>query len=429
MESSFDKITIRKQRRRSLSVSNIGVFSEKSNTFSNDSFGSIFNSTLLERTYNQSMPGQITSHDTTVVEEMKLEIENLNNKLQAANTEIDNLLLQNSEQHKKLEEYDRKLKLLLKVTRLDILEDTNKLASTTNKRLSLQSPKYYRNINIGRIGHQRISLGRYTGGVLQNIEKSYETINLSTKLDACDISLNKITEEIHHDMGTIIIPPQEEKTHAQTKHKPENKRKHSLNILSANNRNKIWNIAHDTLGEEFNICHYTKPNAGIVELLGNVDNMLNDLTMDDYFVIMIGEDDFLTTKNYRLLVELIRAKLDRFSNTNIIISLPTFRCGQYQDVYNWRVETFNNLLYKDTMANGYAYLLDSNLHLTYNDIMFTGRKGLVNNRGIRQIFNDAKTLVSYIMEQNRPLSEIITRKTIVDELETAQQQLFRDKFH
>lgn len=39
-------------------------------------------------------------------------------------------------------------------------------------------------------------------------------------------------------------------------------------------------------------------------------------------------------------------------------------------MFNWRVETFNNLLYLDIMTHEHAYILDSNKYLDYNYNMF-----------------------------------------------------------
>ncbi|CAG5016513.1 unnamed protein product [Parnassius apollo] len=51
---------------------------------------------------------------------------------------------------------------------------------------------------------------------------------------------------------------------------------------------------------------------------------------------------------------------------------------------------------KNIKAHEYAYLLDSNLNLTYDYHMFSGKLGAVNNKGMRALFADLKSLLSEI---------------------------------
>lgn len=94
LEQTISKITLRKQRRRSHSLSDSRILNSQSNTFTCDSFGSIFNSTLLERpSLSQSLPNNSSTQDKTMIEEMRCRVEKLNNDLCAANIEIDKFTL------------------------------------------------------------------------------------------------------------------------------------------------------------------------------------------------------------------------------------------------------------------------------------------------------------------------------------------------
>ncbi|KAF9410398.1 hypothetical protein HW555_010524 [Spodoptera exigua] len=116
----------------------------------------------------------------------------------------------------------------------------------------------------------------------------------------------------------------------------------------------------------YNICHYITPNGSTEQLLNGIQTKLRDYTMTDYCIILIGED-FKTTSNYDNDILLIRKILKQVSHTNIIICFPTYKLTNYNNLYNWRIETFNNLLYLDLIKHEHAFYLDSNYDLTNMD--------------------------------------------------------------
>lgn len=119
-----------------------------------------------------------------------------------------------------------------------------------------------------------------------------------------------------------------------------------LCIVSTNKRNKILNIAKNTF-QNYEICHYVSPNCNTEQLISNLDKKLIDYTMDDFCVILIGENDLYKTDNYVNIIIKLRETLQKVQNTNIIICVPTFKLSNYSILFNWRIETFNNLLYLD----------------------------------------------------------------------------------
>lgn len=174
-------------------------------------------------------------------------------------------------------------------------------------------------------------------------------------------------------------------------------KKDKIYILSSNKSNRVLNTYEEIFeAQKFRICHFLKPNCGIKTLLADADIIAADLTENDYFVFQIGDEDFNTTNEYFSLIYCIREKFQNIMHTNTIICLPTFRYGPYQNMFNWRVENFNNLLYLDISTHKYSHLLDSNLNLTYDSSMFYTRTGVINNRGTRVIIKDLYNLMFYM---------------------------------
>lgn len=56
------------------------------------------------------------------------------------------------------------------------------------------------------------------------------------------------------------------------------------------------------------------------------------------------------------------------------------------NMYNWRVENFNNLLYLDICTHEHAYILDSNKELNYDFSMFSSYSGKIKDYGYRNVF-------------------------------------------
>lgn len=181
---------------------------------------------------------------------------------------------------------------------------------------------------------------------------------------------------------------------------------HRLHVLSSNNNNKVLETLQQTFkGDRYSICHYLKTHCGLQTLLDDVEHITKKLTKIDYFVLMIGEEDFKTTHEYFKLIFSLRETLQKINHTNVIICLPTYKCAAYKDMFNWRIENFNNLLYLDIATHGHAYLLDSNLNLDYSYKMFNYKTGDINNFGIQIVFNDLYKLVNEIQFDNIYLYE------------------------
>lgn len=178
----------------------------------------------------------------------------------------------------------------------------------------------------------------------------------------------------------------------QSRNKPDinQSKPKKMCILSTDNKNKLLYIAENTL-EKHELCHYITPHGTVDHQLKGIKEKLSKFTLQDFCIILIGEEDFKITNKYFYTVLLIREVLQDISNTNIIIYTPTYKFFINNYLFNSRVETFNNLLYLDIITHGYAYFLDSNKSLRYDDTMFDRRTGVINNAGMQSIFKDIFT--------------------------------------
>jgi hypothetical protein len=170
--------------------------------------------------------------------------------------------------------------------------------------------------------------------------------------------------------------------------------KENLLILSCNNKNKIAHIIRDNdIFQNFSYCHHIMPGAGVRDLLKGLKTRLQNMTMNDYCVIIIGEEeDFGGPTDVNALVHHIREVVNSIDFTNIILSCPTFICGR--PLYNERVESFNYALFNDLCNHNKCFFVyDSNANLELN--MFSARSGRLNNRGMKNIIENLQYNISW----------------------------------
>lgn len=104
---------------------------------------------------------------------------------------------------------------------------------------------------------------------------------------------------------------------------------------------------------------------GILRILDNIETETKGYSYNDYCIVFIGDADFETTNNPIELIHAMRQKLEKIKHTNVVLCFPTFKMGNYSNVFNWRVEAFNSLLYKDVEEHKHTFAIDSNLNLSY----------------------------------------------------------------
>lgn len=158
------------------------------------------------------------------------------------------------------------------------------------------------------------------------LKRNNEIINLRIKVNLLETENKSLKQQLksnkNHKTASIEneISNHENST-TRNKLKPMNslkncsvmkeKAKQKLLILSGNNKNKIYGIAKQNFGEKFNLSHVSKPGAGILEVTENLDVKLKDFTQNDYCIVLADERDFESTKNYVVLITLLREKLQR----------------------------------------------------------------------------------------------------------------------
>jgi hypothetical protein len=172
--------------------------------------------------------------------------------------------------------------------------------------------------------------------------------------------------------------------------------KHKLCILSTNKRINLLNIFERNFLNKFEFCHYLTPHLDCINLLNGLDKKLSRYTMNDYCIIFIGPDDFVETKKYVYLILQLRQILLKISNTNIIICLPTYKFNNFSDMFNLRVNHFNQLLYLDVITHEHAYIFDTNKNLAYDYTMFNKKTGEINNRAMTSIIRDLYKYIDVI---------------------------------
>lgn len=359
-EKEQDNVTHRKKFVINISTENSFC------SLDDDEIGSSSNSIDL----NRSCPGPRSCLESDV-QDLKLEISSLNQKLEAADNEIIILLQENSTLHKELAKRELQNKQLMQICK----------SSSSKHIFSPNSCHSDQKIKKNKKNHKskRRTLDFLNSESLtQNIEEPYHSVDGAT-------SSPKLQKTI-----TDLNPQKQSLRHIQ----------HKMCIISTNNRNRVLTTATSAV-QNTQICHFLTPNVGLEQLLTNLEKKVQSYTLCDSCVIVIGERDFETSMDYGSLVTMLRTVLSKIQNTNVFICLPTFRHGLYSSLlFNKRVDTFNNLLYRDNLIHEYAYVLDSNKNLTYDNRMFSIFKGNLNNKGLRQIFKDLSFVMNDVVLDN-----------------------------
>lgn len=211
---------------------------------------------------------------------------------------------------------------------------------------------------------------------------------LKNKIKAIETSLLKLQNQNIELREIVEILPESALKDMHIQHS-----KPKLQIFSNNKFNPITSIASEVFKQSFEFCHHIHSNTSTIQLIRAMKEYSANISQDDFCIVMIGERDFSSSENYRKIVDDIRYEINTLKHLKIILCLPTYRCNGYSDMYNWRIESFNNLIYNDNKKHEYAFLIDSNCNLTYNYEMFLTKSGVINNRGIVTILQDIKAFI------------------------------------
>lgn len=156
------------------------------------------------------------------------------------------------------------------------------------------------------------------------------------------------------------------------------------------------------------ICMYRSPEATMDQMLVGLENKLNSFTRRDYCVLMFGDVDFITTKNYEKATTDIMNVIGKLNHTNFILQLPTFTLYEHASLYNCRVEVFNNLLYRKILYNNKenVFSFDTNAHVFYE--MYSTYTQRLNKYGLQYIMNKLGEFITDLTNYQN----IYTKRTI-----------------
>lgn len=330
---------------------------------------------------------EIPHYTSDKLQELREKIETLEKKLEIAENEIDNMSLENHNLNKKIAEYELKVKKLSHICKAT--PESNKKKQNQNR---LSSTRL--DFSTKKIKPQKVKTCKELTAI-NNTCIASSTLETQNKTDLPHLS-GDVQDSKKVNTSSEVINLSE-----------TNINKQKICLISTNSSTYTRNIAQRHLRGNYDMCHYLMTNHGIKSLLHRIDKKVENFTFQDYCIIMMGDLDFDSTTDYHELIYYIRNKILQIVHTNVIICLPTYRYSRLANLFNWRVELFNHLLYLDNMTHEYANIIDSNLNLTYDFTSFRRQSGSLNNRGMQKIFND----INEFMESDK---EVQTFETLLE---------------
>ncbi|CAG4943636.1 unnamed protein product [Parnassius apollo] len=349
-----------------------------------DSFIITHSHSLNLQKISRSLPDD-DLRDCLIIQELKEEVSRLRTELIITNKEVDNLNITKRKLTKKILEEEEIIKLYKSVSIDDV--KLRKTANNSYNSTPLTKPNKQNRKSLK-------SDKRHSFEYVERI-KLKETLPATQPEKYVNDYVETITSKIKTSEETCEYPP-----------------KRKLCVISNIRSNKMATTMRNHF-ETQNICHYRITGGGIVKLLRGVQTKLVNYTLNDFCILIVGETDFDVSKNYNDLVMNIRKTLLTVQHTNI---LPTFKFCYHSNIYNRRIETFNNLLYSDNINFEYCYILDSNKNLDYSTHMFSGYNGKLNKRGLKTILHDInkfiRTFDDVTLSENRRIEDISDLKVI-----------------
>lgn len=368
--------------------------------------------TTLDATSMIELSNDGEQDECVEINKLSKEVENLKLELDSAHLEIQTLNLANEELRKKNEELIKKNEVLKKVSISPIAKkpqllgpklrkhDTNKMKNTSPSTIKVKNDSkttqtVNTNLNPPSSPINKVSKNQTTQTENSNIKFKHATT--SPIPSRSNNKKHKLTQTENITPRNTAKQQEKCKAKAQTS-KSQNKNK--LHIISCNNTNDIINIARETIHEDFEICHFSTPGGGIRQQLENIEIKLKEFTSKDFCIILMSGNDVTSSNNDHNIINYIRNQLSKVTHTNIIIATPTYNCGRGMNRNNnWRVESFNNLLYLDMTNHKYGHFFDSNANLWYDsDVMFNRDNGYLKDRGMHINFQYINTHIRYIQK-------------------------------
>lgn len=269
----------------------------------------------------QSLPNNMNKDEIATIKD---QLTKLNLELQIANTEIDNLNIENSALKEKLSTCQHKIKMYKSVGAFE-LNRSNKLITSPLKFYSPQYQKRHRSCGM-RIGLTRTSSKELEIDAVRKSPKHDDSSSLSYFFEQPladdkglqDTMINHqpsyrpILEKGSMEMGTIVdyettetvtIKPKVVLEHINKHFRLNNNissnsksydlttRKHQVKIFSDQAGLNMRSLLQDLLGNSFKVTSLVKPGAPMAEVLSTCVAECKDFTSLDYILILGGSND------------------------------------------------------------------------------------------------------------------------------------------
>lgn len=406
MQNDENNVTLRRRRKQLLR-------SKSTDSLSSDS--------SLNKTYTRSLDLS-TGLNSNDFEEMKLELLHTKDQLEIIRNELDNVICENNQLKDTIARQQRHINTLKDLCKSPLHPRTGQLLSV-KKRSRYSFSNYSRVLSLDyenkstndSLLNSHIENSKVLSelSTLDENSKSYKNLSPDNLLQIKGDSTSKqpsynpvICSETFISKPPLKDTKMDNKQtqtefesfanqlnhrYIGSKHKTEldeevirkdHRRRRKLSILSNCNYTASLDIIENTFGKHFEYCHYLLRNCSIKEIVSNILKKAQSFNIDDYIIIMIGEQDFRNMEDATVLVKIIRETLNHITHTNIILCCPTYILGA--PIHNYKVEMFSRLLCLDIETHKYAYFIDSNSDLSYET--FSRSTGKINKLGLKRIY-------------------------------------------
>lgn len=304
---------------------------------------------------SQSLP-TITENN----EELREENDNLRLQLDAANSEIDNLILENTRLNKSLEEHKKRIEFLKSVG----------ITGGGSPPPMFFSPQYRRiHPSSMRMGYPRMSPGQFTNGVI----KQMASVNPDAD-SAGDVKPAKSSQPVE----TAAVTSQPEVTcqppRASTEKQGYQKRKI---LLLADERGIGMNkILKNILGSLYSVESFIKPQATMNQVMTSCTNLCKEYTNKDFVIVLAGSNDrdplnlqsmlyYELSQSRHTNVILLNVDSGKFLNERKLNSTLKFLCSRFDHTTFVNTGKMSSKLY--VCRNVYQEILRLNYRINYDE--------------------------------------------------------------
>jgi hypothetical protein len=328
---------------------------------------------------NRSCP-DITTNNCFDCETLQLELTELQQKYASADNEIEFLSAENNRLKRELQKHE------LKIDKLKTI------CASTETTPIMKSSSLKKHVAKRQTKINRLSLvSSRTGLDLDSDDDTPQCTPLQIRLDVQDEQDEKCTPvQIRHDEQNKILTNTDHLLEGIKQRSETHKTKTKLCIISNQRYIGTLTAIENAFDCDVDYCHHIVPNCGISDILKTLSSKLQNFTLSDYCTIFLGEIDFNGEQDNTELVRNIRSEVQKITNTNVIICLPTYICGA--PIYNFIVEAFGTALIQDMQKDYYCYIFDTNSELSFD--MFSYYSGKINKHGTKNVFLSLKKYIT-----------------------------------